>query len=324
MIRCTKTCLHKRRALGDKMTFRTSDILIGGSLIIIGLTEVAHLAGCLLGWSFLAVTDLLLAETIVMVLAGLLISLIRHKKAMSVSGIAGKTAPEKKKAIRMRQILTGALALLILLQLLRILSGDRAWIDGDITLETVQTFLTENAIYTVNPLTGAAYTQGIPLRLKVLCLPTLYGTISRWTGMAATDVVYRLIPCITLALAYLAYGRLGRTIFREDPVKSRVFLLCVGILLGTGAYMPGVDGFDLFYGGFRGVTIRGLVLIPYLLVCLKEKRYCGVILCILAEACMVWTLYGAGVCLLITIAWMALRLIMRKSPMKTTGEEAAK
>ena len=34
------------------MTFRTSDILIGGSLIIIGLTEIAHLAGCLLGWSF--------------------------------------------------------------------------------------------------------------------------------------------------------------------------------------------------------------------------------------------------------------------------------
>lgn len=34
------------------MNFRTSDILIGGSLIIIGLTEIAHLAGCLLGWSF--------------------------------------------------------------------------------------------------------------------------------------------------------------------------------------------------------------------------------------------------------------------------------
>ncbi|MFR2604735.1 MAG: hypothetical protein ACLTAX_05390 [Waltera sp.] len=48
--------------MGDEMTFRTSDILIGGSLIIIGLTEIAHLAGCLLGWSFLTVTDLLLAE----------------------------------------------------------------------------------------------------------------------------------------------------------------------------------------------------------------------------------------------------------------------
>ena len=71
--------------------------------------------------------------------------------------------------------------------------------------------------------------------------------------------------------------------------------------------MPGVDGFDVFYGGFRGVTIRAVVLIPYLFSCLAEKRYFGVILCILAEACMVWTLYGAGVCLLVTVAWLLLR-----------------
>ena len=175
------------------------------------------------------------------------------------------------------------------------------------TLETVNTFLQENALYTINPLTGTAYTLGIPLRLKVLCLPTLYGTISRWTGMAAADVVYRLIPCITLLLGYLAYGSLGRVLFPENFVKRRTFLLMVGILFSTGAYMPGVDGFDVFYGGFRGVTIRAVVLIPYLFSCLAEKRYFGVILCILAEACMVWTLYGAGVCLLVTAAWLLLR-----------------
>ena len=57
-----KSPCKKKAGMGDEMTFRTSDILIGGSLIIIGLTEIAHLAGCLLGWSFLTVTDLLLAE----------------------------------------------------------------------------------------------------------------------------------------------------------------------------------------------------------------------------------------------------------------------
>lgn len=82
------------------MTFRTSDILIGGSLIIIGLTEVAHLAGCLLGWSFLTVTDLMLAGIVIMVIAAILFSLIRHKKAVAVTVIAGKTAPEKKKVLR--------------------------------------------------------------------------------------------------------------------------------------------------------------------------------------------------------------------------------
>ena len=95
-----KSLRLNQRALGDKMTFRTSDILIGGSLIIIGLTEVAHLAGCLLGWSFLTVTDLMLAGIVVMVIAASLISLITHKKAVAVTVIAGKTATEKKKVLR--------------------------------------------------------------------------------------------------------------------------------------------------------------------------------------------------------------------------------
>ena len=64
-----KSPCKKKAGMGDEMTFRTSDILIGGSLIIIGLTEIAHLAGCLLGWSFLTVTDLLLAEVGIVLLA---------------------------------------------------------------------------------------------------------------------------------------------------------------------------------------------------------------------------------------------------------------
>lgn len=288
------------------MTFRTSDILIGGSLIIIGLTEVAHLAGCLLGWSFLAVTDLLLAETTFLILAALLVYLISRKAKKTTD-----KGDKRKTATGQQRVLTGVLAFLILLQMLRILSGERAWLEGDMTLETVNTFLAENAVYSVNPLTGTAYAAGMPFRLKVLCLPTLYGTISRWSGMAAVDVVYRLIPCLTLTLGYLAYGKLGSIVFKGDPIKIRIFLLLVGVLLSTGAYMPGVDGFDVFYGGFLGVTIRAMVLIPYLLSCLMEQKYSGVILCILAEACMVWTTYGAGVCLLITAAWVVIgRLLL--------------
>lgn len=55
------------------------------------------------------------------------------------------------------------------------------------------------------------------------------------------------------------------------------------------------------------MTIRAAVLLPYLFSCLLERKYLGAVLCILAEACMVWTVYGAGVCLLATVAWMALQ-----------------
>lgn len=289
------------------MTFRISDLLIRSCLIIIGLTEVAHLAGCLLGWSFLAVTELLLAEAVVAMLALILFGLIARKKAMAVSVIVGKTAPEKKKAIRRQQILAAALGFLILLQVLLIITGKKVWTDGDMTLETVNTFLKENGIYTVDPLTGEPYTQGMSFRLKLLCLPTLYGTISRWSGMSPETVVYRLIPCLTLCMGYLAYGRLGAVLFDYNRKKCNIFLIIVGILFCAGTYMPGVDGFDIFYGGFRGVTIRAAVLLPYLFSCLLERKYLGAVLCILAEACMVWTVYGAGVCLLVTVAWMALQ-----------------
>ena len=291
------------------MTFRISDILVGGSLIIIGLTEVAHLAGCLLGWSFLTVTDLLLVETVLFVLTGILAGLIRRKKK-AAAGVRQRKSGKIEGNARTQWVLTGVLAFLILLQMLRILSGNAAWLEGDMTLETVNTFLKENGVYRVNPLTGTAYVGGMSFRLKILCLPTLYGTISRWSGMMPAGVVYRLIPCITLGLGYFAYEKMADTIFEGNPIKVRTFLLMVGILFSAEAYMPGVDGFDIFYGGFRGVTIRTAVLIPYLIACLMDRNYFGVILCILAEACIVWTLYGAGVCLLITIAWIVLRRLL--------------
>ena len=80
------------------MTFRISDLLIRGCLIIIGLTEVAHLAGCLLGWSFLAVTELLLAEIAVAVLVLILSGLIAHKNSIFHSA-AGAMDPHGRTCV---------------------------------------------------------------------------------------------------------------------------------------------------------------------------------------------------------------------------------
>ena len=75
---------------------------------------------------------------------------------------------------------------------------------------------------------------GIPYRLKLLCLPTLYGTISHWSGMAPESVVYRLIPCLTLCMGYLAYGRLGAVLFDHNREKCNIFMIIVGILFCPG------------------------------------------------------------------------------------------
>ena len=141
-----KSPCKKKAGMGDEMTFRTSDILIGGSLIIIGLTEIAHLAGCLLGWSFLTVTDLLLAEVGIVLLAAILLSVIsRQTRKRATAGkndpVADQNSGTDTAKEKSTQILTGILAFLILLQILRILTGNRMWLTGDMTVETVNTFL---------------------------------------------------------------------------------------------------------------------------------------------------------------------------------------
>lgn len=82
-------------------------------------------------------------------------------------------------------------------------------------------------------------------------------------------------------------------------------MVIVALLFWAGAYHYVMDGFGILYGGFKGTTIRNVVLMPYLLSLCLRRRWAAVFLCIAAEACIVWTLYGAGICLL-TAAAMAL------------------
>ena len=119
----------------------------------------------------------------------------------------------------------------------------------------------------------------------------------------------------------------NNTILRVRTFRSAVELVDAAqrehfTLYLLDVIMPGMDGFDIFYGGFRGVTIRAVVLLPYLIACLMERKYFGVILCVLAEACMVWTLYGAGVCLLVTLGWVMLHKLLSLLPGRRKKEAA--
>ena len=69
--------------------------------------------------------------------------------------------------------------IIIILQLVQVVMNQKLYLDGDMTRETVNSFLAEDAVYRVNPMTGQAYTLGMPLRLKILRLPTLYGILCR-------------------------------------------------------------------------------------------------------------------------------------------------
>ena len=91
--------------------------------------------------------------------------------------------------------------------------------------------------------------------------------------------------------------------------------MVIALLFQFGCYGTVSDGVRLFAAGWRGETIRALILLPYALLCLMKKKKKGVILCILAEACMVWTLYGAGLVLLMTVVVEVIRYVNNRRRM---------
>lgn len=199
----------------------------------------------------------------------------------------------------------------ILVQLVVIMLKNMHYPEGDMTLETVQSFLAQNSVWTVDPLTGNAFLQGVPLRIKLLCLPTIYACLGKGFGTDPLFVTGGMIPAVVLLGSYLAYDRLGSYLFGKSKEKRGLFLFIVSLLFWLGTYMTQMDGFGLLYRGYAGTTIRAAILLPYTICMGLKKRWKSVFLCVLAEACIVWTLYGAGLCLAAGVLLFAISLVSK-------------
>lgn len=302
-----------RRTLPPDLNHADS-VLVGG-MIIIGLAEAAHVGAVVLERSFsdcvrLFAIGLVLLLLVSVVMLALGQRLERHNK-VSVAEFQGFFL---------------LLGLMVLLQLLLIVTEQRVYLTGDMTAETVNSMLTTDGIYQVNPLTGQAYTEGIPLRLKLLCLPTLYAIVCDIFGLEATQVVWTLVPVLVLLGSYLAFSTVAKALFPEEGRKRSIFMVIVALLLWVGDYLYGMDGFALQYAGFRGVSIRMTILLPYTFGLILRKKWRLVPLCVLAEACIVWTLYGMGACLLAAVGMLLVeilqkRILLKHSPDTDCGKE---
>ncbi len=293
------------------------DYLIAGGLIIVGLAETAHLSAVFLGRSFSDCALIWMALQAAFLIAAVGHGLVRRCRSEAARS-TGK--PFWAKFGWIDWILCIVFVCAAASQLAYILTAGGGYRQGDMTVETVNSFLETNEVYGVNPLTGRPYTGGIPLRLKILCLPTLYGSICRITGLPAQLVVWKLAPVLTLLACYLAYGVLAQSLFPDNGKKRVCFLTAVAFLLWAENYMFGMDGFGVLSCGFRGVAIRNAVLLPWLFSLLIREKWFAALLCVLAEACMVWTLYGLGVCAAVTVCMAAAGFVMKAY---SSGREAA-
>lgn len=304
----TGNCVTKKRHKETASHMRNSaqglggaDALLTGNLILTGLAVTAHVAAVFTGQSFSRCTTIFIIMGAVLLSAAALFlfyGIMHGRKKKNGEASAANSA---LKSDLVEKVLVGIFWILVTVQLMNLLWNTGAYMKGDMTVETVGSFLRTDGIYCVNPMTGQAYTEGIPVRLKILCLPALYGFFCRLSGLAPETVVSAAVPVWVFVSSYAAFFCVGKSLFPESGKKRACFLIAIVILIWAGCGFFSLDGFDLLYCGYRGVTMRNLVLIPYLISLCLRKRWKSAVLCILAEACIVWTFYGLGACLLVAV-----------------------
>lgn len=277
-----------------------SDIILTGGIILIGLAEAAHLTAVITGWSFSRCANIFAIGILGLSVMFAAFLIVKRRSIPRFELREGKKLPWLFFAV----LALGELAYVAAMQ--------GVCIEGDMTLETVVSFLETDAVYQVNPLTGNPYSPEMPLRLKILCLPTLYSSLCRYFGIVPERLVYGIIPVLVLLAAFLVYYGLAAYFFPDDSAKRGCFMLLLAVLLGTGDYMLGMDGFGVLHCGFMGVTIRGAVLLPYTVSLMLRGKYGRVLLCVLAEACIVWTFYGLGACALVAAGMLGIKLLMQR------------
>lgn len=304
-----------RKKTSCPFSFAESYLL--GVIAAIGMTEVVHAVGLFGGMSLERVGLLLALLMLVSAFICVVISVysyFKDKARYPHRVIAGRVSPGLFLAFLM---LAGVQALWIYCMKVPVSTGD-------IMLETVQSFVAEDGIYKVLPLTGTVSAQGMPVRYTILCLPTLYAVLSQGFGIEPLLLVCHMIPVVVLAAAYLAYYRLGETLFGKEKLGTRfLFLLIAAVVLLVSDRAVYMDGYLALHCGYTGAAIRNLVLVPYTICAVLEKRWWKAVLCILAEACIAWTFLGCGVCVAVTLGILILEGLGKRLQILCKKEEQA-
>lgn len=309
------------------------DELLTGGILLTGLAAAAHLGAMVCGWSVSAVTKLfaLMLLALLLVSLGILGVAVLLDKRTKTPGKQGMESADGKKAAagsfgkkaadwwksqltscsRKEAVVLGISVVILLYQVGCILLPTKVYVDADLTLETVKSFQLSDQLYALNPLNGLPFQEGLPSRLKILCLSTLYTMLSSLFSVDAEVLVWRAVPVMVLCGSCLAYISLGRILFPENRLNRRLFLAFVLLLFCVGDYLYGMEGFGLLHGGWQGTTIRNAVLLPWLLGLVIRKKWVLILGVILVEACIVWTTYGAGMGVLLTVVCLLTELVGR-------------
>ena len=185
----------------------------------------------------------------------------------------------------------------VLAGLFVVMLGLRVNTVGDEMLETVRVFLKGNVMYTIDPLTGMPYAEGVPMRYKILCLPGLYAMMSSAFGTSPEVIIYNIMPAFWFVSGLCAMFSLSKSLYsgkENEILKRSVFMTCVILFVFAADLSSYAQGFSVLSQMWTGTAIRIWVLIPFMLYLLFEKKYVLAVLPVLCEAFICRTQYGIG------------------------------
>lgn len=280
-----------------------------GLMVCIGISETVHAAGYFLNWSLQKCVDIWGILLIAVAIFSAILFFWRIKGQFKERIALCKGYRSEKTPAPF--VFLG----FVLLQMVLIYCTRPLFTEGDITLETVQSFLAEDGIYRVLPLTGKVSEAGMPMRYGILCLPTVYAMLSAIFGVSPELLICHMIPVVITGIAYMSYYFLSGVLFGKEELRKRyLFLLTVSIIFfftDTGVFS---NGYHVFHSAFLGTSVRNLIILPYLFGVTLEKQWWKAVICVLAEACIAWTLWGMGICVTVFVGMFILTMAEQKCP----------
>ena len=143
---------------------------------------------------------------------------------------------------------------------------------------------------------------------KACLLSGLYFGAAHLTNLTGSAPLGVLMQCVfaaslgtLLAAVYFRTGNIWVTVFIHAAMDITSML--IGGLYGTQTVADSISTYDITM-----LTSIAVYLIPTAFLLRKKKL--PVLLCIAAEACITWTLYGLGVCLLVAAGLMITDLLL--------------
>ena len=293
----------------DRTDFFSS--FTAGSLIVICVSFASHIVA-LMGGSLLArekkLAGIMMIVLVTLLYLGFIVLTIAN------SG-ASKVKKEKEKPGPGAYVFCTAAVVLSIITFVIVAFGTMLNSVGDSTLETVVDFIGKGTMYSVDPLTGSPYPEGLSMRVKILCLPGLYAVLSDAFATSPKILVHHIMPGFWFLAGLFGVVSLAKVLFREGEnslFKRSAFVFFALVLVYASDLTAYAQGFGVLSQMWTGNAIRVWVLIPFMLRLLFDKKYFYALLPVLCEAFICRTQYGVGFCAFIYAGFVILALAGRR------------